>query len=165
MAYRYKCDTCDEWHEGFPDLGYACPAFAEAIPEAERAERLVLTSDLCVIDDEHFFIRCLLPLPVQGISERFGWGVWSSLSEANFRRYEAHFDDDLSGWPPMFGYLCNALPGYPDTLGLHLSVQTQTAGLRPIATLEPTDHTLAVEQREGIPLDKVLRLVDPYLHQ
>ncbi len=164
MPCRYKCSTCDGWHEGFPDVGYASPLYADEISEAERSKRLFLTSDLCVIDNEHFFIRCLLLLPVLGTSEAFGWGVWSSLSKTNFLRYQEHYDEDMSDWAPMFGYLSNKLPDYPDTLSLHLSVQPQAAGQRPLLTLEPTDHPLSVEQRDGIALEKVLRLVEPYLH-
>ena len=57
----------------------------------------------------------------------------------------------------------NALPGYPPTLSLKLSVQTGAAGERPIATLEPTDHPLAIEQRDGIALDRVLEIVAPFM--
>ena len=165
MPYRYRCPKCEEWHVGFPDIGYASPQHVSSIPEAERSKRLFLTSDLCVIDDEDFFIRCVLLLPVQGIPDTFGWGVWSTLSETNFLRYRQHYDEDMSGWAPMFGYLSNKLPDYPDTLNLHVSVQPQEKGARPHLTLNHTDHPLYLEQQNGIALDKVLRLVESYLHE
>jgi Endoribonuclease L-PSP/Uncharacterized protein conserved in bacteria (DUF2199) len=58
----------------------------------------------------------------------------------------------------------NQLPNYPPTLGLKLSVQPGAKGMRPLATLEAADHPLAIEQREGIALAKVLEFVGPWLH-
>lgn len=160
---RFKCPTCDKWHEELPDVGYDRPAYANGVPESEQQTRLFLTSDLCVIDDKDYFVRCVLPLPIRGTDEQFMWGVWSSLSKQNFLRYQASYDDNMSDWEPMFGYLSNRLPGYPDTLSLKLSIQPQEQGARPIASLDPTDHPLAIEQRDGIALEKVLEIVAPFL--
>lgn len=163
MPHRFKCSTCDKWHEGFPDVGYDRPRYASDIPDCERPTRVFLTTDLCVVDDEHFFIRCVLPLRVRGIDDTFCWGVWSTLSKANFLRYQSAYDEDMSDWAPMFGFLSNALPHYPDTLGLRLSIQPRAKGERPAATLEPTDHPLAIDQRDGILFEDVLRFVGPFL--
>jgi hypothetical protein len=57
--------------------------------------------------------------------------------------------------PPMFGWLCNDLGVYPTTFGLKTLVHLRDAGQRPLIELEPTDHPLAVEQREGISLQRV----------
>ena len=99
------------------------------------------------------------------LPDTFGWGVWSTLSKENFLRYRQHYDEDMADWPPMFGYLSNKLPDYPDTLNLHVSVRPQEKGARPHLTLNHTDHLLYLEQQNGIALDKVLRLVEPYLHE
>jgi hypothetical protein len=156
---------CDEWHEGFPTLGYPEPDLVSQIPETERAKRLFLSSDYCVVDEKHFFVRCVLQLPIIGMDDEFGWGIWSSLSEPNFIRYQDCSGDDRSALGSMFGYMCNRLPRYPDTINLKLSLRPRNQELRPVATLEPTDHPLAVEQREGIALEKVLEFVGPWLHQ
>lgn len=165
VAYRFKCSACNEWHDGLPDMGYDQPDYAANVPKGERSTRVMLTSDLCSVDKEFFFIRCVLPLPIRGTDENFGWGVWSTLSEKNFTRYREHYDEDMSHWDPMFGYLSNNLPEYPETLSLKLNVQSQKKGSRPKVTLQPTDHPLAVEQRDGIAFEKVLKIVDPFLHQ
>jgi hypothetical protein len=164
MAYRFKCSKCDKWHEGIPDVAYDRPLIANEIPDEEKTTRLFLTTDLCVVDSKSFFIRCLLAVPIKGTGENFGWAIWSSLSEKNFLRYRKHYDDDMSDWEPMFGYLSNRLPEYPDTLSLKLSVQTRAQGDRPTVIMEPTDHPLAVDQREGMSLELALKIVDPFLH-
>ncbi len=163
MPHRFKCKDCENWHEGWPDVAYAEPDYSAAITGPERAQRVQLGSDLCVVDGEHFFIRCTLRVPVRGTYEDFGWGIWSSLSRANFERYYQSCDDDMSGWEPMFGYLSNRLSHYPDTLSLKLSVQTGPAGKRPSVQLEPTDHPLAADQRDGMSMEKLLEIVGPFL--
>lgn len=164
MTYRFKCSSCDNWHEGFPDVGFDRPLYASEVLEDERKRRVFLTSDLCVVDDEHFFVRCILFIPIAGVDDVFGWGVWSTLSKENFLRYQQHYDEDMSGWQPMFGYLSNRLPEYPDTLSLKLSVQTMAQGDRPRVTLEPTDHPLSIDQQNGMSLEKALKIADPFLH-
>jgi hypothetical protein len=163
MSHRFKCATCAQWHEGWPDIGYDQPHYTKDISETERDRRVFLTSDLCVLDNESFFVRCLLFLNVEGTEDNFAWGVWSSLSKANFQRYQASYDDDMSEWDPMFGYLANRLPHYPDTLSLKLSVQPGKRGERPTVELEPTDHPLAVDQRDGLAFEKLLEIVGPFL--
>jgi hypothetical protein len=67
--------------------------------------------------------------------------------------------------PPMFGWLMAALPTYePSTLSLKTMVHTRPLGLRPLVELEPTDHPLAVEQREGITLARVQQIAEQLLH-
>lgn len=164
VSYRFKCPKCTQWHDELPDIGYDRPLYAAEIPREEQDGRVFLNSDLCVVDNEHYFIRCILLVPVIGLDQEFGWGIWSTLSKSNFERYRQHFDDDLSNWPAMFGYLSNRLPEYPDTLNLKLSVQTKKRGERPHVILEPTEHPLAVDQRCGMPLERALVIAGPFLH-
>jgi hypothetical protein len=164
VTLRYKCPTCGAWHEGIPDVGYAMPLFAHELTDAERAERVTLSNDLCTLDDAHFFIRCLLHIPVVGTDETFGWGVWSTLSRANYARYVQQFDDDMSDWEPMFGYLANRLPHYPNTLSLKLDVRPAPKGARPSLHLWETDHPLFRDQRDGISLERALEFAADFLH-
>lgn len=57
--------------------------------------------------------------------------------------------------PPIAGLLCNRISGYPDSKELRCSVRLRSDNRRPLIVLEPTDHPLAVEQRDGITLDRV----------
>ncbi len=63
--------------------------------------------------------------------------------------------------PPYFGWLVTELPVYPEsTLLLKTHVRTRAVGVRPLIELEPTDHPLAVEQREGITAERVRAFAD-----
>ena len=163
--FRFKCTRCDEWHEGMPSFGASAPLYYYGIPEAERETRCQLSSDMCVIDGAHFFVRGCIELPVEGRDEPFIWGVWASLSREHFEEFDALFDaHDRASHGPFFGWLAAALPTYPDTENLKTMVHLREGGQRPYIELEPTDHPLAVEQRNGISVERVAELYAACMH-
>lgn len=159
--FIFTCPCCGEEIVGLPDLGYEAPAVYAGLPETERAQRATLTSDLCTVDDAFFFIRALCRVPIQATEQDFGWGVWVSLSQENFRRYKESFhDSDQSKLGAMFGWFCNRLPGYPDTLSLQTRVVPQDGNQRPLVYVKEVHagHPLYIEQCEGMPQEKLARL-------
>jgi hypothetical protein len=141
------------------------PAYWYGLPEDERARRVVLDEELCVIDKQHFFIKGRICLPVHESLEPFVWVVWVSLSEANFKRTIAMWErPEREAEPPYFGWLSSQIPCYPPTLNLKTNVHTRPPGERPTVELEPTDHPLAVEQRTGISMDRVHEILEAVLH-
>lgn len=162
---RFRCATCGEIHEGLPDLAFDAPFYYSGIPQEERATRTLLSRDLCVIDDEDCFVRGNLEIPIQGSTDAFAWGVWVTLSRTNFERYVEFFEKDPPpGEGPYFGWLSNRIPEYPDTLNLKTLVHLRPGGRRPSIQLEPTDHPLAVHQREGVVLEDLLATIADHLH-
>ena len=162
---QFTCRVCDEVHEGWPDWGCDAPDYYWSIPDGERHQRCELDSDLCIVDNEHFFIRGVLVVPIVGADQPFGWGVWTTLSERNFHRYvDLWGAEDVSGESPYFGWFSNRLPFYPDTRNLKLEVILQADGLRPVLELEPTDHPLAVDQRDGVAWDQAITMAQRLLH-
>lgn len=87
------------------------------------------------------------------------------LSEKSYARVCALWDEPgRENEPPYFGWLQSALPYVPSTLNLKTSVQNSCVGERPIVTLEPTDHPLAIEQRNGITMARIQQIVEAALH-
>ena len=163
--FRFQCACCGKWHEGVPGFAAAAPLFFYYIPEAERPTRCKLTSDTCIIDDEHFFIRGCIEIPVEGTDEPFIWGAWVSLSRENFAEYTSRGDDaDREQLGPYFGWLSASFIGYPDAENLKTRVRPREAGVRPLIELEPTDHPLAIEQRKGITAERVGEIFAAYEH-
>src|SRR5258708_3097295 len=148
--FTFKCVTCGQVHVGLPDLAFDSPFHYYAMTETERRETAELTADTCVIAKEDFFVRGLVEIPILGRSDQFAYGAWVSLSPDNFERFQVVEERDPSKEPPYFGWFCNKLPGYPDTLNLKTKVYLRPHPQRPRIELEPTDHPLAVEQRNGI---------------
>ena|SRR5215472_11342326 len=161
--FRFKCASCGEWHEGMPSFGADAPLYFYGIPAAERDARCVLTGDTCVIDEEHFFIRGCLDIPVAGTTDPFRWGVWVSLSRTSFGQFVACFETPVRAHVgPFFGWLSTELALYPSTVNLKTHVHLRDNGIRPFIELEPTSHPLAVEQRTGITADRVGEIVGYY---
>lgn len=163
----YTCRGCGQHHSELP-MHYGAPAPAQwlSIPEPQRGERAALTSDTCVIDGRHFFVVGNLEIPVHGFQERFSWDVWVSLSAESFARARELWDrHGRESEPPYFGWLCTALPGYPDTVALKTHVHTREVGRRPFVELEATTHPLAVEQRAGISLERVQEIAETVRHR
>ncbi|GLZ32408.1 hypothetical protein Lesp02_45960 [Lentzea sp. NBRC 105346] len=147
-------------------FGYTAAAPAYWRDEYEGLPGYVLGEEQCVINDEHFFVRGRIVLPVLDSDTDFEWGVWVSLSETNYDRMgEVWHDPDRVNEPPYFGWLSTELLVYePSTLNLKTNLHTQEVGVRPTVELEPTDHPLAVEQRQGITLQRIQAITERVLH-
>jgi len=158
--FKYKCSVCGQDHTDIPAFGAPAPALYYGIEESERKARCSLGTDDCVVDNEFYFIRALLHIPIHGVSQPFVWIVWVSQSPENFQRFVDTFHQShRSDLEPTFGWFSSALPGYPDTLGLKSIVHFRDDLQRPLVELEHTNHPLAVEQREGITLDRAAILM------
>ena len=154
--------SCGEMHRGLPDQAYQQPDAIFELGEEEKKQRAKCSSDLCMLDNTHHFIRCVLQIPIIAQEMVFGWGVWVSASRENFLQYvelsEFNRETEMAPW---FGWLSNRLPIYDNTLNLKTTVYPQSGGKRPLVQLEPNDHLLAVHQREGMPLDLVIQIISP----
>jgi hypothetical protein len=56
------------------------------------------------------------------------------------------------------------LPVFGDTYNLEVNVQTQPVGQRPQFTVIDQDHPLAVEQQDGITMERVEEIAVRMLH-
>jgi hypothetical protein len=165
VVFRFKCASCDEWHEGMPSFGTKAPLYYYDIPEAERDQRCQLNTDFCIVDNDYFFVRGSVEICVEGSAEPFSWGLWVSLSRDSFRDYIDHFDSpERASRGPYFGWLAIALEVYPEDQTLRTSVQPRNAPLRPLIELEPSDHPLAIEQRDGIAMQRVGEIYAALMH-
>jgi len=92
------------------------PLYFYAIPAEQRDRRCLLKSDICSVDQQHFFVRGCLEIPVLGELEPFSWGVWVSLSADNFEKFSGCLRaPKRSHIGPFFGWLSAELPLYPST--------------------------------------------------
>ncbi len=163
--FRFKCTSCNAWHEGMPTFAADAPLYFYSVPTEQRGSRCVLGSDTCVVDRKQFFVRGCLEIPVQGESDPFIWGVWVSVSKERFGDFAACFDaPKRSHIGPFFGWLSAELPLYPTTENLKTRLHLRDNGVRPYIELEPTDHPLAMEQRNGISVARVAEIYAHYEH-
>jgi hypothetical protein len=158
----YRCATCGKVHDDLPDIGSNRPDQWWGVAEDERDKRIKLTSDTCVIDEQDYFIRGVIEIPIHDYPRTFGFGAWVSQKKENFMKYLDNWDSDNIG--PFFGWLCTRITYYAeDTRSLKTMVHFRTGNSRPTIELEPTDHPLAIDQSEGISLDKAWEIVHHYV--
>ncbi|MES0812404.1 DUF2199 domain-containing protein [Roseibium sp. SCPC15] len=159
-SFSFKCACCGEIHEGGPSFAFNEPSFICDISEEERAERVFLNSDLCVVDNETYFIRTTLEIPINGSDDSFLWGVWVSQSKESFDRYVETYEQDQTG-DRSFGWLAVSMPGYSSKDTDHASLATDVVwgNERPELKIhDDQDHPLAVDQREGISWERAVEL-------
>lgn len=159
-AARFTCGSCGEVHAGLPtDFGSDAPSF-----DAEARARATLTADTCVLDDDRY-VRACLEIPVVGGSGPLVYGVWVTLSQKSFEEFCRRAGDlDRYTDGPYFGWFSSALPHWPDTINLKTRVHVRPPPLRAVIELEPTDHPLAVAQREGITVERYRQIALELLH-
>ena len=162
----FHCATCGTFHDELPMcLGSPAPDAWLSIPESDRSSRAARSSDQCVVDGERFFLLGQLEVPVHDSDRPFVWLTWVSVSDDDFLRASDLWDvDGRESEPPYAARVASSLPYPGGALDLAASLITQPAGERPKIVLEPSEHPLAVEQRDGIPLLRVQRFVEDALH-
>ena len=154
----YICSVCGDTHDDLPDIGFQWPDSYFGIPEDEREKRVRATKDICAIDEQDYFIRGVVLLPVHERDEPFGLGVWVSQKRENFQTYINNFDTSDIG--PFFGWLSNRLPFYEkDTWATKTMAHFQGNGQRPLICPEP-DSPIYPDHVDGISLHRAWEMVN-----
>lgn len=133
-----------------PALAFGSPAYWDESFVNQPGNHL--TTDFCQINDEAFFVRCVLRIPIMSSDQVLEWGVWVSVSEANFQKYQKVFGTRKERKEePYFGWLSNELPGYKNCLSIKTNIHLQGGGMRPLVELDHEDnHSLCQHQHGGI---------------
>lgn len=164
--YRFKCASCDQWHEGIPSWGWNFPPKYFLVPEDQRKKRCFLTEDLCVVDDTAFFVCGCLEFPVVASSEILSLRVWLFVRESDFFTFQKLIGvANRSDKGPFEGILSVPIPTYPETMGLRVSIHMRDDGIRPYVALVPTDHPIYAEQTNGVGAERIQALYDYFEHR
>jgi hypothetical protein len=156
----FICASCGAEHHDLPAIASAAPFHWSS--EYANDTNSLLTSDLCIIEGRDYFIRGVIQIPIHDYEDTFDWGVWVTQKKENFELYREHFNDGVQ-IGPFFGWLSTKIDYYSeDTLNLKTRAHFSTNGTRPLIELEPTDHPLAIHQREGITLAEAWKILHSY---
>jgi hypothetical protein len=161
----WKCQNCEAEHSDTPlCFGIEAP-WRALVPDIEFAQRVDLTPDQCVVDEQTFFVRGHIEIPIHDYAESLAFSVWASLSEQSFLHMSERWESpDRASDIPYFGWLCSPIAVYPSTIHLKLSVQSRPPGLIPLLTVEPTEHPLALDQQNGISIARWHEIAHQLLH-
>jgi hypothetical protein len=163
----FWCSLCGQWHEGLPmDLAFVGPHPDILSSAREREEEIEQSEEWCIINQwETCMVRTILTLPVTDSAEDFRFGVWVSVSAKHLLRILESWHTGMPDDEPTYsGYLCNRLPGYPDTLFLEVDTDARSATQRPSVSVRQTDHLLAIEQQQGITMARVQQIIEANEH-
>ena len=165
---KFTCRTCGTEHDTDQiSFGADSPVQWTMISD-EQCAASELGDEQCVIEldgERHYYLRACLDIPIRSTDRALTWGVWVSLSEKSFLEISDHWEDPLrTNLGPYFGWLCTKIPEYPDTVFLKTMVHQRPVGERPFVELEPTNHPLLVDQRDGIDRLRMQEIVDRVLH-
>lgn len=150
---KYKCTSCGQEHESWPALTYSSPSQYNDLTQEEKNTVAELSSDFCIINDPDqtdYFIRCTLTQKVVDHCEELDYGIWVSLSEKSYINYRDNYlnPDHLTQY---FGWFCNRIFGYDDTLSIPTTVRTKAGNSRPqIIPHEDFDHPFVFDYYNGI---------------
>jgi len=153
----FICSTCGKEHDGLP-LSFAAdfPDPFANLSLDERDLRATMGSDQCIIDQERFFIRGCLEIPINGTDEVFLWGLWAQVKEEVFDEISEYWESEgrETCIGPYKGLLANELSIYGGTLNLRVEIRIQPVGSRPLFFFVEPDNQMSVEQHNGIPKEK-----------
>ena len=168
--FAFKCSCCGEIHEGSPSFGFIAPDPYANLSEAQKTAMGKITEDICTVEHEErtdYFIRAVLEVPIHGVEAPFLWGVWVSLSEKSFRRYEETYHSPVQG-EGFFGWVCNRISLYPYEPSRPSDVVIQLGGNRPKVVLhkgDPEDDPLVIDQVNGISVARAQALAERAMHE
>ena len=154
----FTCPICGETHEGVDAWGYAQPQYWAQLSDKQRQASRI-SDDLCATEDQFFFVRAVLTLPlIGGPQPDFDMAVWGTVSSYDFKRYLETFESGQQAQlGEMFSYLASDIRQFEGALNLEADLIPRD-GLRPLMRLRPSDHPLALAQKHGIRLEDALTI-------
>ena len=132
----------------------------------ERERRAVISSDQCIVDEKHFYIRGCLDIPILGQEESWIWGLWALVSMEDFDVLDETWKTvgREKRLPPMKARLANALKVYPATLNLKMTLRVQPLGSRPLFFIDEREHEMAQQQIYGISREQAVEMACLLMH-
>ena len=163
----YKCSCCGQIYDELPlCFGTDYPDYYFSIPTNEREMRIELKESLCVVDEQHFFHRGRLTIPITDHHDKLIFNVWTSISEDNFsKRMDLWEDQNRTKEEPYFGWLQTVVPTYGDTLNIKTIAIEQEVGLIPEIKSIEEKHPLTIDQENGISYKRAVEIVDEIMKQ
>lgn len=158
----YKCTCCGKAFAQLPlSFGSDYPYYYHSIPVEEREKRVELKQSLCVVDEEHFFHRGRLVIPIVDHNEDLVFDVWTSISPENFeKRMNLWEDENRINEEPYFGWLQTSIPTYGETINIKTIATEQEVGLIPKIKSIEEENPLTFDQEYGITYKKAKEIVD-----
>jgi hypothetical protein len=160
----FVCSVCGRHHDQrLLDIRLGLPHAIHVLDQDARTRRAWVADDFAVLDDERFFVRGLLELPIPGIGDRFAYGTWVEVSMRDSQELMRRWHDEEQ-FAPVECTLANDLEPYRDTVGLRGTLHATSADKLPTVELADAAHELVRAQQAGISLRRSDELAAVVLH-
>jgi hypothetical protein len=161
----FVCSVCGEHHdERMLDIRMGLPDEIHALDEAEREQRAWIAEDFAVLDEEWFYVRGLLELPIPELESRFAYGAWAEVPRRDFKKLQKRWLDPRQ-FKPLTCWLANELTPYVGTTRLKATLRPVSENQLPLLELEEAPHELVRDQRQGISVQRADELAAVVLHR
>jgi hypothetical protein len=146
------CAACghEDTHDDY-ECWFRHPDAVFNLSERARTSRVRGNGNWCVLDEQRYYFRAMLPIPVDGRIHPYYFGVWIEVEYFMFTlMLNQLLQEDKSKALPCGGWIANDIPGYSCTYGLRGSLLPLVHTTAPIFTLSQSEHLLYDEQRFGV---------------
>lgn len=145
------------------ELAFRRADVVAALSAYEQQSRCQANDDLCVMDGERFFVRCMINLPLQGRERHYGIGAWAEVSQTDFEKILVCWDDEnQQKFPPIAGKLANNVPLAVGSFGCEVAVKLTGKDTRPELVIADSHCSLYDEQMHGISVHRANAYTDVY---
>jgi len=157
-----KCSCCGKMVPANNiELTFPMPDDILNLDQKEVNEKCKFNDDIYVYNDEKYYIRCILPLPVHDTSESYCIGVWVELSLSCFNRVWDLWDEEDKTNEPLFsGLLASQIPLTENSQNSKLVVQLKGVSSRPEVFVKDKSCSLYLEQTCGITMHRAREYSD-----
>ncbi|WCE28468.1 DUF2199 domain-containing protein [Vibrio sp. SCSIO 43137] len=157
-----KCPCCDKMvpADGL-ELSYKLPDAIASMSQEDIDEHCKYTNDYVICNDEYFYIRCTIPLPVHDLGKDYAIGAWAQVSENSFGRIWQLWDDPAqSNEAPVRGLLANNIHLNSNSENSEIEIQLTGPTTRPMITIKDPECSLYKEQQSGITIHRAAEYSD-----
>ncbi|TDK59284.1 DUF2199 domain-containing protein [Sapientia aquatica] len=138
------------------EISFKFPDDIAKLREPERSSRIKGNDDAVALDSTRYFVRGLIPLPVNGRDIPYCIGAWAEVGIDAYRRIYELWDDESQGnESPFQATLANSIPGHHKSNCYGLSLQLTGPSTRPDFKVTDEATELFKQQTTGITLHEV----------
>ena len=137
------------------ELAFIKPDAIASMDDEEIEDTCIYNEDTIICEEEYFYVRCVLPLPVHDKGENYCLGVWAQVSEKSYNHiYELWDIKDQTNEKPLEGLLANNVPLTTGSEDVEITVQLIGETSRPVVTIIDKKCSLYQEQTCGITIHR-----------
>ncbi len=150
------CPCCGEMvPEADIELSYLKPDDLVGVDQKEIEDSCKFTSDYYACEEEYFYIRGVIPLPIKDSDQIYNIGAWAQVSPGSFNRiWELWEDENQDKEPRIRGILANKVHLNTGVERTEIQVQLTGPTSRPEFYIDDENCSLYLEQISGITIHR-----------